>query len=64
MKESLLKQGKIESEELKMQLFYNSELGSSLYEFFCEEMKAGSVSPFFRCPKIDEKANRDDVLSI
>ena len=55
MRESLLKQGVPESEELKMQLFYNPELGSSLYEFFCEEMKAGSVSPFFRCPNIEER---------
>ena len=44
----MLKCGKLENEELKLQLFYNPELGSSLYKYFCEEMKAGTVSPFFR----------------
>ena len=50
----MLKKGRLENEELKLQLFYDRELGSSLYKFFCEEKKAGTVSPFFRCPNLEK----------
>ena len=54
LRESMLKKGRLENEELKLQLFYDRELGSSLYKFFCEEKKAGTVSPFFRCPNLEK----------
>ena len=53
LRENMLKEGRLENEELKLQLFYDRELGSSLYKFFCEEKKAGTVSPFFRCPNLE-----------
>ena len=53
----MLEMGKLNHQELKLQLFYNQELGDSLYKLFCEEMKAGKLSPFFRCQNLGIQHN-------
>lgn len=58
----MLKEGKLENEELKLQLFYNRELGNSLYKFFCEDMKAGTVSPFFKCLNLESSTTELTVI--
>lgn len=60
----MLKEGKLKNEELKVQLFYNRELGNSLYKFFCEDMKAGTVSPFFKYLNLEKSTTCTTDMTI
>ena len=60
----MLKEGKLKNEELKVQLFYNRELGNSLYKFFCEDMKAGTVSPFFKYLNLEKSTTSMTIISL
>ena len=54
----------MKNEELKVQLFYNRELGNSLYKFFCEDMKAGTVSPFFKYLNLEKSTTCTTDMTI